>query len=226
MENISRKVSTAHERADSTDEVFGVERQLQAPHNDCRNSKDTCPGSQDTVALIQVLTALIGNFNSPNRKLYRGGLVLWIFHLTANTIWDGYASRDKYGYPWVAVRGLLWVTCIVCTWLTICRTVPWLEQGLGILEFDRQYKDVLLDMSSATRVRLIAYEVYLRTRRCSHSQCIWGRIPPCVLLLNSDSQHPGGASWWRVPEYQSSPNPKTTWLFSIVVQFCVFAAFH
>ena len=36
---------------------------------------------------------------------------------------------------------------------------------------------------------------------------ISGRIPPCVLLLNSDSQHPGGASWWRVPEYQSPPNP-------------------
>ena len=170
MENISRKVSAVHERADSTEEVFGVERQLQVSHNDRRNCKDTCPGSQGTVALIQVLTALIGNFNSPYRRLNRVGLVLWIFHLTANTIWDGYASRDKYGYPWVAVRGLLWVTCIVCTWLTICRTVPWLEQGLGILEFDRQYKDVLLDMSSATRVRLIAYEVYLRTRRCYHSQ--------------------------------------------------------
>ncbi|XP_074627083.1 uncharacterized protein LOC141885109 [Acropora palmata] len=151
MENISRKISAVHERADSTEEVFGVERQLQGPHNDCRNSKDTCAGSQGTVALIQVLTALIGNFNSPYRKLYRSGLVLWIFHLTTNTIWDGYASRDKYGHPWVVVRGLLWVTCIVCTWLTICRTVPWLEQGLGILEFDRQYKDVLLDMSSATR---------------------------------------------------------------------------
>ena len=180
MENISRKVSTVHERADSTDEVFGVERQLQAPHNDCRNSKDTCPGSQGTVALIQVLTALIGNFNSPYRKLNRVGLVLWIFHLTANTIWDGYASRDKYGYPWVAVRGLLWVTCIVCTWLTICRTVPWLEQGLEILEFDRQYKDVLLDMSYATRVRLIAYEVYLRTRRCYHSQYKTANCQPTI----------------------------------------------
>ena len=146
--------------ADSTDEVFSVERQL--PHNDCRNRKDICPGSQGTVALIQVLTALIGNFNSPYRKLNRGGLVLWIFNLTANTIWDGYASRDKYGYPWVTVRGLLWVVCIVCTWVTICRTVPWLEQGLEILEFDRQYKEVLLDMSSATKVRLIGFSISVR----------------------------------------------------------------
>ena len=112
MENIPRKVSNVPKRTDPTDEVFRVERQLQVPHNDCRNRKDTYPSSQDTIALIQVLTALIGNFNSPYRKLNRGGLVLWSFHLTANTIWDGYASRDKYGYPWMFVRGLLWVTCM------------------------------------------------------------------------------------------------------------------
>ena len=108
--------------------------------------------SEEITTLIHILTALIGNLNSPYRKLSSSCLLLWLFNLTANFTWNGFESRAKYGCPWLFVRGLLWVKCCVCTWGTICRAVPWLERGLGGLAHDRQYSEVLGDISRATKV--------------------------------------------------------------------------
>lgn len=150
MENNPRKHLSAHENVDSINELFDSERQILNHGESYRGKKHLHAKSEEITTLIHILTALIGNLNSPYRKLSGSCLLLWLFNLTANFIWDGFESRPKYGYPWLFVRGLLWVTCCVCTWLTVCRAVSWLERGLGELERDRQYSEVFRDISRAT----------------------------------------------------------------------------
>lgn len=109
------------------------------------------PKCSDLIGSIYILTALIGNLNSPYTKLSRGGLLVWILSMAVNFIYDGYESRAKYGYPWISVRGLLLITCCVCTWSTFRRTIPWLERGVGELERDRRYRNALHDMAVITK---------------------------------------------------------------------------
>ena len=111
------------------------------------------PKYRDIINTMHILTALIGNFNSPYRKLGRAGLLLWLLSMSINFMYDGYESRVKYGYPWMSVRGLLWITCCLGTWFTIRRTMPWFEQNLCKLENDKLYRRVLQDMSGTTEVR-------------------------------------------------------------------------
>ena len=111
------------------------------------------PKYRDIINKMHILTALIGNFNSPYRKLGRAGLLLWLLSMSINFMYDGYESRVKYGYPWMSVRGLLWITCCLGTWFTIRRTMPWFEQNLCKLENDKLYRRVLQDMSGTTEVR-------------------------------------------------------------------------
>ena len=122
------------------------------------------PKCSDIINSMYILTALIGNLNSPYRKLSRTGLLLWILSMAVNFMYDGYESRVKYGYPWMSVRGLLWITCCVCTWFTIRRTIPWLEKGLEELERDRRYRKALCDMARTTKVRI-------RDMHVSHLAC-------------------------------------------------------
>ena len=112
------------------------------------------PKFGDMIGSIYILTALIGNLNSPYTKLSRAGLLLWILSMAVNFTYDGYESLTKYGYPWMGVRGLLLITCCVCTWFTIRRTIPWLEKGLGELERDKRYRKALRDMKVITKVSL------------------------------------------------------------------------
>ena len=152
MENNPRKHLPANENVDSINELFDSERQILNHGESYRGKKHLHAKSEEITTLIHILIALIGNLNSPYRKLSSSCLLLWLFNLTANFIWDGFESRAKYGYPWLFVRGLLWVTCCVCTWLTVCRAVSWFERGLGELERDRQYSEVFRDISRATEV--------------------------------------------------------------------------
>lgn len=109
------------------------------------------PKFGDMIGSIYILTALIGNLNSPYTKLSRAGLLLWILSMAVNFTYDGYESLAKYGYPWMGVRGLLLITCCICTWFTIRRTIPWLEKGLGELERDKRYRKALRDMKVITK---------------------------------------------------------------------------
>ena len=110
------------------------------------------PKHKDIITTMHFLTALIGNLNSPYRKLSRVGLLLWLLSMVINFMYDGYESRVKYGYPWMSVRGLLWVTCCVGTWFTVRRAMPWLERGLSQLESDQVYRKALRDMTRTTEV--------------------------------------------------------------------------
>ena len=134
-------------------ETFSMEARILEEVGHGKARKYRRPNCCDMMTSMHILTALIGNLNSPYRKLSRAGLLLWILSMAVNFMYDGYESRAKYGYPWMFVRGLLWVTCCVCTWFTARRTMPWLEKGLTELESDRRYRKALRDMACTTKVR-------------------------------------------------------------------------
>lgn len=134
-------------------ETFFMEARILEEVGHGKARKYRRPNYSDIITSMHILTALIGNLNSPYRKLSRAGLLLWILSMAVNFMYDGYESRAKYGYPWMFVRGLLWVTCCVCTWFTARRALPWLEKGLTELEGDRRYRKALRDMACTTKVR-------------------------------------------------------------------------
>jgi len=134
-------------------ETFFMEARILEEVGRGKARKYRRPNCDDIITSMHILTAVIGNLNSPYRKLSRAGLLLWILSMAVNFMYDGYESRAKYGYPWMCVRGLLWVTCCVCTWFTARRTMPWLEKGLAKLESDRRYRKALRDMASTIKVR-------------------------------------------------------------------------
>lgn len=135
-------------------ETFFVETMILEEVGHGKARKYRRPKCSDMITSMRILTAFIGNLNSSYRKLSRAGLLLWILSMAVNFMYDGYESRAKYGYPWMCVRGLLWVTCCVCTWFTARRTMPWLEKGLTKLERDKRYRKALRDMASTTTVRI------------------------------------------------------------------------
>lgn len=134
-------------------ETFSMEARILEEVGHGKAIKYRRPNCSDMMTSMHILTALIGNLNSPYRKLSRAGLLLWILSMAVNFMYDGYESRAKYGYPWMFVRGLVWVTCCVCTWFTARRTMPWLEKGLTELDSDRRYRKALRDMACTTKVR-------------------------------------------------------------------------
>ena len=135
-------------------ETFFMEARILEEVGHGKARKHRRPNCSDMITSMHILTAFIGNLNSPYRKLSRAGLLLWILSMAVNFMYDGYESRVKYGYPWMCVRGLLWVTCCVCTWFTSRRTMPWFEKGLTKLESDRRYRKALRGVASTTKVRL------------------------------------------------------------------------
>ena len=134
--------------------MFPMEARILEQVGHGKAGKHRRPKCSDIITSIYILTAFIGNLNTPYRKLSRAGLLLWILSMAVNFMYDGYESRVKYGYPWMCVRGLLWVTCCVGTWFTVRRTMPWLEKGLAELENDKRYRKALRDMAGTTKVRI------------------------------------------------------------------------
>jgi len=134
-------------------ELFPVEARIFEEVGQGRAKKHRRPKYKEIITSMHILTALIGNLNSPYRKFSRAGLLLWLLSMAVNFVYDGNESRVKYGYPWMSVRGLLGVTCCVGTWCTVRDTMPWLERGLGKLEKDKAYRKALRDMSRTTEVR-------------------------------------------------------------------------
>ena len=150
MGNSFKKCRVVRIRPKPTD-VFPMQSWiLEVGHG--KANKHRRPKCRDIISSIHILTAFIGNLNSSYRKLSRAGLLLWILSMTVNFMYDGYESRVKYGYPWMCVRGLLFVTCCVGSWFTARRTMPWLEKGLAELEKDKRYKKALRDMAETTKV--------------------------------------------------------------------------
>ena len=139
--------------ADSATQLFPTEVRILHEVGHGRANKHRLPYSKHIINTLHILTVLIGNLNSPYRKFGRAGLLLWLLDMAINFMYDGYESHAKYGYLWLCVRGLLWVTCCVCTWFTIKRTIPWLERGLGKLESCKHYRKALRDMACTTEVR-------------------------------------------------------------------------
>ena len=177
-------------------ETFFMEGRILEEVGHGKARKYRRPNCSDTITSIHILTALIGNLNSPYRKLSRAGLLLWILSIVVNFMYDGYESRAKYGYPWMCVRGLLWVTCCVCTWFTARRTVPWLEKGLTKLESDRRYRKALRDMASTTKVR------------------IFGTTLACVAGRRREGKGSKGAREYRWKEEGTYPHGLRVLVFS------------
>ncbi|KAL9971138.1 hypothetical protein ACROYT_G023627 [Oculina patagonica] len=132
-------------------EIFPMESRILEQVGYGKASKHRRPKCRDIITSMHLLTAFIGNLNSSYRKLSRAGLLLWILSMTVNFMYDGYESRVRYGYPWMFVRGLLWVTCCLGMWFTARRTMPWLEKGLTELERDHRYRKALRDMAGTTK---------------------------------------------------------------------------
>lgn len=153
MGNSVRKTRMVRVLPDPNAELLPMDSRVLEELGRGRAKRYFRPKYRDIINTMRILTALIGNFNSPYRKLGRAGLLLWLLSMSINFMYDGYESRVKYGYPWMSVRGLLWITCCLGTWFTIRRTMPWFEQNLCKLENDKLYRRVLQDMSGTTEVR-------------------------------------------------------------------------
>lgn len=153
MGNSVRKTQIVRVHPDPKAELLPTDSRILEELGRGRARRHFRPKYRDIINTMHILTALIGNFNSPYRKLGRAGLLLWLLSMSISFVYDGYASRVKYGYPWMSVRGLLWITCCLGTWFTIRHTMPWFEQNLCKLVNDKLYRRVLQDMSGTTEVR-------------------------------------------------------------------------
>ena len=152
MGNSARKALVVRVTPISNPELFPVEALILEEEAHGRVKKHRRPNYRDLITSMHILTALIGNLNSPYRKLGRAGLLLWLLNMAVNFMYDGYESHVKYGYPWMCVRGFLLATCCVGTWFTVRGTMPWLERGLGNLESNKLYRKALCDMAGTTKV--------------------------------------------------------------------------
>lgn len=105
------------------------------------------------VTTVDLTTAFIGNiYNTKHRRLAIFGLVLWILNIVICFSFDFYESHKKYGIAWAVVKGSEWVTVCLGTYSAIFKTIPWMKEGLKMLEEDGQYNRSLLRITASVKV--------------------------------------------------------------------------
>lgn len=101
---------------------------------------------------VHLLTAFIGHRNKHHRKLGTFGLVLWIMNLVCHFSLDFYEAAHIFGWAWATAIGLFFVSFSSGTYVLIRDTLPWLEDGLEILNVDGNFSETLEKSRTITRV--------------------------------------------------------------------------
>lgn len=115
------------------------------------------------------LTAMIGDYNSSSRSRIFAliGGFLWMFNLCMNYAFDFYESTKRYGYTWVTVQTIHFLSYLIYTFYTIRRTIPWLKQGLEETQSNTMYRGIVNKVVTFTQVfpnrfiRYIPWKLYI-----------------------------------------------------------------
>lgn len=92
---------------------------------------------------VHLMTAFIGHRNKHHRKLGTFGLMLWICNLVCHFSLDFYEAAHIFGWAWATAIGLFFVSFSSGTYVLIRDTLPWLEDGLEILNVDGNFSETL-----------------------------------------------------------------------------------
>ena len=114
------------------------------------------------------LTAAIGDYHSFSRpRIFAliGGL-LWIFNLCMNYAFEFYEAKMTYGYTWVAVETIHFLSYLVYTFYTIQKTIPWLKEGLEEIQRKVMYKKTVEKVVYFTKVGMNGFVVRFLAKLC------------------------------------------------------------
>jgi hypothetical protein len=104
---------------------------------------------------MDLTTAFIGNvFNTRCRGLAIFGLLLWIVNICVSFSFDAYESHKEYGFAWASVKGAEWLIFCLGTYFFIFKTIPWMKEGLKMLEDDGQYSRSMLRITANIKVSI------------------------------------------------------------------------
>lgn len=92
---------------------------------------------------IHLLTAFIGHRSKHHPILGTFGLVMWILNLVCHFSLDFYEAAHIFGWAWATAIGLFFVSFSSGTYMLISDTLPWLEDGLEILNVDGNFSETL-----------------------------------------------------------------------------------
>ena len=92
---------------------------------------------------IHLLTAFIGHRSKHHPILGTFGLVMWILNLVCHFSLDFYEAAHIFGWAWATAIGLFFVSFSSGTYMLISDTLPWLDDGLEILNVDGNFSETL-----------------------------------------------------------------------------------
>ena len=107
------------------------------------------------VTTTDLTTAFIGNiYNSKYRLLAIFGLLLWISNILICFAFDFYESHKQYEFAWAAVKAAELLTFCLGSYSAILKTIPWIKEGVMLLEDDGQYDRSLLRITVSIKVSI------------------------------------------------------------------------
>ena len=110
---------------------------------------------------VHLMTAFIGHRNKHHRKLGTFGLVLWICNLVCHFSLDFYEAAHIFGWAWATAIGLFFVSFSSGTYVLIRDTLPWLEDGLEILNVDGNFSETLEKARTITTVSIYKIDLFI-----------------------------------------------------------------
>lgn len=112
-----------------------------------RNTKQTVILDREIVDKIlrpiHVLTAFIGHKSRHHPILGTLGLILWVVNLVCHFSLDFYEAAHIFGWAWATAIGLFFISFSSGTYFLVRDTLPWLEDGLEILNVDGNFSETL-----------------------------------------------------------------------------------
>lgn len=112
-----------------------------------RNTKQTVVLDREIVDKIlrpiHVLTAFIGHKSKHHPILGTLGLILWVVNLVCHFSLDFYEAAHIFGWAWATAIGLFFISFSSGTYFLVRDTLPWLEDGLEILNVDGNFSETL-----------------------------------------------------------------------------------
>lgn len=101
---------------------------------------------------IHLLTAFIGHRSKHHPILGTFGLVMWILNLVCHFSLDFYEAAHIFGWAWATAIGLFFVSFSSGTYMLISDTLPWLDDGLEILNVDGNFSETLAKVHAIASV--------------------------------------------------------------------------
>ena len=125
---------------------------------------------------IHLLTAFIGHRSKHHPILGTFGLVMWILNLVCHFSLDFYEAAHIFGWAWATAIGLFFVSFSSGTYMLISDTLPWLDDGLEILNVDGNFSETLAKAHAIASVS----DIFLSKKREM-------RVKGPAVLIISDS---------------------------------------